>query len=126
MLAVPCNQFGGQEPGSKMEILKGIEHVRPGNGFRPTFPFTNKIEVNGDDVHPLYEYLKNACPHSPQKAFSKKLRLNYDSFHISDIRWNFEKILVNKNGRPIRRYHASVTPQQLETDIESALRGQLR
>jgi len=126
ILAVPCNQFGLQEPGSKREILQGVTYVRPANGFIPKFPMTNKVDVNGDTAHDMYKYLKASCPKSPQAKFASKHRLTYDPLHSSDIRWNFEKFLIGRNGKPIRRYHSSVTPKELEEDIERALQRSRR
>jgi len=123
VLGVPSNQFGLQEPGKTQEILNGIEFVRPGKGYKPNFRLTQKVDVNDDTACPLYKYLKKACPVSPQKHFSSKDRLSYTKFHVSDIRWNFEKFLVGNDGKPIRRYSANVNPQQLNDDIESALRS---
>lgn len=122
IVGVPCNQFGMQEPGKTHEILSGIEFVRPGKGYKPNFQLTQKTDVNDDTACPLYKYLKKACPISPQAEFSEKGRLSYRNFHASDIRWNFEKFLIGKNGKPIRRYHSRVDPHQLQADIETALR----
>jgi len=121
ILAVPSSQFANQEPGSKKEIMRGLEFVRPGDGFKPAFPMTQKVHVNGVDAHGLYKFLRNACPDSPQQHFSKKHRLNYEDVHASDIRWNFEKFLIDRYGKPIRRYHSSVGPADIEKDIEVLL-----
>ncbi|GFQ68361.1 glutathione peroxidase 3 [Trichonephila clavata] len=62
VLGFPCNLFGKQEPGGNgEEILNGIRHVRPGNGFLPNFPVFKKIDVNGANEHPLYTFLKQYC-----------------------------------------------------------------
>ena len=58
VLAFPCNQFGRQEPGENSEILRGIRYVRPGRDFKPNFPIFAKTEVNGQNEHPLYTFLK--------------------------------------------------------------------
>jgi len=122
VLATPCAQFLNQEPATKNEILIGMEFVRPGKGFRPTFPMTNKLEVNGDNTHPMYKFLRGACP-SPQASFEKKQALIYDPMDSSDIRWNFEKFLIGRDGRPIKRYHSTVTPMEMVDDIEKALKN---
>jgi len=126
IIGVPSNQFGWQEPASKQELKNGIKYVRPGNNFEPMFELTEKVEVNGDNVTPLYAFLKNACPVSPQQKFSQKNRLNYDTLHVSDIRWNFEKFLIGKDGKPIRRYWAGVNPSQLHNDVEEALKARTK
>jgi len=121
IIATPSNQFQLQEPASKMEILNGLQYMRPGGGFQPNFIMTNKLDVNGEDMHDMFKYLKNSCPISPQDEFSQKGSLFYEPLHTSDIRWNFEKFLIGRNGKPIRRYHSTVTPSQMEKDIEEAL-----
>ncbi|OQR72158.1 glutathione peroxidase-like [Tropilaelaps mercedesae] len=114
-----------QEPGSKEEILNGLQFVRPGKGFRPNFQLTEKLNVNGDHAAPIYDYLKKSCPVAPQATFSEKNRLNYEVFHASDIRWNFEKFLIGKDGKAIKRYWHGVEPHQLYEDIERAIRLKL-
>lgn len=121
VIGFPCNQFNKEEPGAKGEILNGITHVRPGKGFVPNFPITRKVDVNGKDQHQIYTFLKTACPVSPQSLFAKREQLNYDHLHVNDIRWNFEKFLVSPSGAPLRRYHSSIKPSQLEGDIEQFL-----
>lgn len=121
VVAFPCNQFNKEEPGVKGEILNGVMHVRPGKGYVPNFPITKKIDVNGKDQHAIYAFLKTACPVSPQSLFAKREQLNYDHLHVNDIRWNFEKFLVSPSGAPLRRYHSSIKPSQLEGDIEQFL-----
>ena len=58
ILAIPCNQFGLQEPGENSEILNGLKYARPGGGFQPLFELTEKTEVNGENEHPFYSHLK--------------------------------------------------------------------
>ncbi|KAI1728620.1 glutathione peroxidase domain-containing protein [Ditylenchus destructor] len=91
ILAFPCNQFYLQEPAENHEILETIQHVRPGKNFRPhnNLSIFGKLEVNGAGHHSLYEFLKNVCP---------PIRSN-------DITWNFEKFLVDRQGRPRFRFH---------------------
>ena len=84
--AFPCNQFGGQEPGTAVEIKKFCE-----SKYQVTFPLYAKIEVNGDGAHPLYRALKAAG--GPEK-----------------IRWNFEKFLVDRTGKVIKRIDAETAP----------------
>ncbi len=96
ILGFPCNQFGEQEPGSSDEIKEFCEL-----NYSVTFPIFEKIDVNGDNAHDLYKYLK-----------SEKSGLITD-----DIKWNFTKFLVDKNGKPIERYGSVTTPESIETDI---------
>ena len=99
ILGFPCNQFGGQEPGSNEEIKQFCS-----SKFSVTFPLFDKIEVNGDGRHALYMKLAGA-----------------DSPFPGDIKWNFTKFLVGKNGEPIKRYAPADKPESLAADVESAL-----
>jgi glutathione peroxidase len=119
IIAFPCNQFGQQEPGGTGdEIINGIKYVRPGNGFVPEFVMTKKIDVNGVKQHPLYSYLKRSCP-STKDEFSKREKLFYDNLHARDIRWNWEKFLIDPHsGKPVKRYDASYEPINIASDIQ--------
>lgn len=117
VLAFPCNQFGLQEPaGNPEELLNGITHVRPGNGFVPNFTMFKKVEVNGENEHPLYTYLKSYCP-STRQSFADGNRLYYKPQRNSDIRWNWEKFLITKNGKPFMRYDPGTKPDEIRNDI---------
>lgn len=97
----PCNQFGAQEPGTADEIQAFCS-----GRFGVTFPISVKIEVNGDDRHPLYAWLTD-----PDNGFP------------GDIGWNFEKFLINRDGRVIARYPSGTDPHDagLLQDIADAL-----
>lgn len=97
VLAFPCNQFLNQEP------LKGenIENYCQFN-YNTTFPIFDKIDVNGDDAHPLFKYLK-------EETGGKS------------IKWNYTKFLVDRNGKVINRYAPVTKPKKLADDIEAAL-----
>ncbi|MFM7225505.1 MAG: glutathione peroxidase [Actinomycetota bacterium] len=90
VVGVPCNQFLGQEPGSPEEIAEFCS-----TSYGVTFPLTEKIEVNGDDRHPLYAEL---TPNADAEG------------HTGDIRWNFEKFLVAKDGSVVARFAPQTTP----------------
>ncbi len=94
VLGVPCNQFMGQEPGSAEEIQTFCSTT-----YGVTFPLTEKIEVNGDDRHPLYETL-TAVPDAAGEA--------------GDITWNFEKFLVAPGGDVVARFRPQVEPESDE------------
>jgi glutathione peroxidase len=98
VLAFPCNQFGSQEPGSPADIrsLAGKYGV--------TFPVFEKVDVNGAATHSVFSFLKNE-----QKGF----------FH--DIKWNFAKFLVDRDGQVIERYLPTTSPDSIEGDIIKAL-----
>ncbi len=100
VLAFPCNQFGHQEPGSDDDIKEFCE-----TNYGVEFPLFSKIEVNGDDAHPLYKFLK-----------SEKGGLLGDS-----IKWNFTKFLVDKQGEVIERYAPMTPPARIASDIERQL-----
>jgi glutathione peroxidase len=95
----PCNQFADQEPGTAEEI--GVFCRR---NYGVSFPMFAKIEVNGDDAHPLYKWL----------------RIEEDALG-EDIEWNFTKFLVGRDGQVIKRYAPTVEPETLAEDIENAL-----
>lgn len=99
VLGLPCNQFGAQEPGTEAEIQQFCS-----TRYQVTFPLTSKIEVNGSGAHPLYKWLKAQTGGT-------------------DIQWNFEKFLVGKDGRIIKRYAPKTAPDdaQLRTDLQAAL-----
>ena len=103
VLGFPCNQFGGQEPGTAEEIGTFCSAT-----YGVTFPMFEKIDVNGDDRHPLYATLT---------------QLADDSGHTGDIRWNFEKFLVGRDGAPVSRFSPLAEPEseELVTAIEKLL-----
>jgi len=101
VLGFPCNQFGNQEPGSETEIRSFCDLQ-----YGVRFPLFSKVDVNGSSTHPLYEFLKKAKP-----GFLGTKR----------IKWNFTKFLVDRSGRPIKRYSPQTTPAAIEKDIQSAL-----
>ena len=103
VLGVPCNQFGAQEPGSADEITTFCS-----TNYGVTFPLTEKIDVNGPGRHPLYE---------------KMTKVTDAEGHSGDIRWNFEKFLVGKDGNVIARFSPMVTPEDdaLRTAIRNAI-----
>jgi len=100
ILGFPCNQFGGQEPGSNADIKK---YATETHGV--TFNLFEKIKVNGSDAHPLWKYLKKA----------------QGGTFIDAIKWNFTKFLVDKNGQAIKRFGPKENPDSMEPDIKAAL-----
>jgi glutathione peroxidase len=101
VLGFPCDQFGHQEPGDEAEIKNFCSLT-----YGVSFPMFAKINVNGDDVHPLYAYLKAAKP---------------GLLGSQAIKWNFTKFLVGKDGTPLKRYAPTDKPESLEGDVEAAL-----
>ena len=101
MLAFPCNQFGGQEPGSDAEILEFATSEYDAN-----FPMFSKIEVNGDGAAPLYQWLRSEQPGEAEGG---------------DIAWNFTKFLVDGSGSAVARYEPMTTPEEIRDDIVAQL-----
>jgi len=79
-----------------------------------------KTKVNGDEENSIYTFLKERCD-SPQGRLDPTYKLLYTPLHATDIRWNFEKFLIDHHGNPIRRYHESIDPLELSNDIETML-----
>ncbi|GLJ15774.1 hypothetical protein SUGI_0259730 [Cryptomeria japonica] len=100
ILAFPCNQFGGQEPGKNTEI-KEFACTR----FKAEFPIFDKVDVNGPNTTPVYKFLK-----SSKGGFLGEL-----------IKWNFEKFLIDRSGEVVERYPPTTSPFQIEKDIQKLL-----
>lgn len=100
ILGFPCNQFGNQEPGTEKDISMGCLV-----NYGVTFPMFSKIDVNGSNTHPIYKYLKNKLP----------------GFLGKNIRWNFAKFLIDRNGVPVKRFSPTTIPEKLVKDIEKYL-----
>lgn len=97
ILGFPCNQFGAQESGNETEISSFCEL-----NFGVSFPLFEKIEVNGDQAHPLYEYLK-----SEAKGILGSKR----------IKWNFTKFLIDNKGKVLTRFGSTTKPEEIEKTI---------
>jgi glutathione peroxidase len=103
VIGLPCNQFGAQEPGTPEEISTFCS-----TNYNVTFPLTEKIEVNGEGRHQLYQELTTQAD---------------SEGHTGDIRWNFEKFLVNRNGDVVARFSPLVEPEAAE--ITAAIEKEL-
>ncbi len=103
VLGVPCNQFLGQEPGSAEEIAEFCSAT-----YGVSFPMTEKVEVNGEDRHPLYERLVGFADAEG---------------HSGDIRWNFEKFLIGRDGKVVARFSPQTEPESAE--VVAAIEAQL-
>lgn len=101
VLGFPCNQFGQQEPGNSSDIQSFCQ-----SRFGVSFPLFEKIDVNGANAHPLYQYLVKAAP---------------GLLGTEAIKWNFTKFLVDANGKVVKRYAPSATPADIDRDIEKLL-----
>jgi glutathione peroxidase len=116
VLGFPCNQFNQQEPALNEEIMNCLQYVRPGENFIPAFELTQKMDVNGDDEHPLWTFLKGNCA-NPSEIIGSRSLFRWETLKQSDITWNFEKFLIDREGKPYRRYAPSIDPLDLENDI---------
>lgn len=101
VLGFPCNQFGKQEPGSEAEIGAFCE-----KNYGVTFPMFAKVDVNGDDAHPLFKHLKGEKP---------------GVLGTEGIKWNFTKFLVGRDGQVVKRYAPQTAPGEIAGDIEKLL-----
>ncbi|KAL6878964.1 thioredoxin-like protein [Trichoderma novae-zelandiae] len=102
VLGFPCNQFGGQEPGSNEEIQNFCSLDQ-----KVTFPVLGKINVNGDDAHPLYQWLKKEKP---------------GLLGLERVKWNFEKFLIGRDGKVIGRWASTTDPEKIQDKIVEAIK----
>lgn len=102
VLGFPCDQFGHQEPGDEAEIRRFCD-----DNYKVTFPMFAKIDVNGPSTHPLYRILKSASP---------------GILGTESIKWNFTKFLVGEDGRVLKRYAPTDTPEAIEKELDLLLR----
>lgn len=100
ILGFPCNQFGNQEPGNAEEIEEFCQL-----NYGVSFPMFAKIEVNGKNTHPIFKYLKSEL----------------GGFLGSDIKWNFTKFVIDKTGKPVKRFAPITTPESMEDYIVELL-----
>jgi len=105
VLAFPSNEFGGQEPGSAAQIKAFAQE-----NYGAKFPLFEKTTVNGASASPLYKHLKESAPESGLLAMAG-----------SEIKWNFAKFLLDKDGKTIARYAPTSSPFSIEGDIIKAL-----
>lgn len=122
VIAFPSDQFHNQEPVKDGELLDVLKHIRPGNGFIPKMNISTKVDVNGKEEIPVFTWLKDTCPR-PTKIISGDGETNWKPLKVSDVRWNFEKFLVDHKGFPMKRYFHLTMPFELKPDIESLIRN---
>ena len=122
ILGFPCDQFAHQEPGSDEEIA---EFCRLNHGV--TFPLMKKIDVNGENAHPIYEYLKSVAPTEEYKGLKAKAThtmlkgLSKSAKEDNDILWNFTKFLISRDGATIKRFPPTTEPADFENDVKEML-----
>lgn len=101
VLGFPCNQFMNQEPGSESDIQSFCEM-----NFGVTFPLFSKVDVNGKNAHPLFQYLTEEAP---------------GVLGMKAVKWNFTKFLVNRSGEVVERYAPNTNPIEISQDIEKLI-----
>ena len=123
IVGFPCDQFGHQEPGTNEEI---VEFCRL--NFGVTFPLMEKVEVNGENAHPIYKWLYTEKPFegfgdSDTAKFMDGMLSRNDPEYASnpDIKWNFTKFLIDRKGHVVARFEPMVTPNELIVSIEKEL-----
>ena len=122
IVGFPCDQFAHQEPGSNEEIA---EFCRLNHGV--TFQLMSKIDVNGSKADPIFEYLKSAAPTEEYKGLKAKAAatlfksISKSVEKDSDIKWNFTKFLISRDGAIVKRYAPTTTPEDMEKDIQGML-----
>ncbi|MDX8366529.1 glutathione peroxidase [Cytobacillus sp. IB215665] len=102
VLGFPCDQFGNQEPGANEEIESFCEI-----NYGVTFPMFSKVDVNGENAHPLFTYLKEEAP---------------GILGSKGVKWNFTKFLIDKGGKPVSRFAPKVEPSAIKDNIEQLLK----
>jgi len=100
ILGFPCNQFANQEPGGAGDIAEFCQL-----NYGVTFPMFGKVDVNGDGAHPIFKYLKSEL----------------GGLFGSKIKWNFTKFVIDKNGRPVKRFSPMTKPEKMETFLTKIL-----
>ena len=123
VIGFPCDQFGHQEPGTDEEIA---EFCRLNHGV--TFPLMEKVDVNGENAHPLFQWLYAEKPFTgfgegDTAQFMDRMLSGQDPDYASnpDIKWNFTKFLIDRKGHVVARFEPMVTPEALKAEIEGLL-----
>jgi len=142
ILAFPCNQFGHQTNEGDEEFLNTLKYVRPGGGFEPKADVFSKIDVNGASAHPLYKWMKSEIkiPQDgdigdtkgngvddvdalilPRGGFGGTTVTLWSPVSRADIAWNFEKFLLDAEGKLIKRYSRYFSTADIAADVEALL-----
>lgn len=120
VLGFPCNQFKEQEPGTDAEIQAFCQ-----TAYDVTFPVFAKVEVNGDQADPLYRHLRAAAPgdFGPQYGgfYDAISKIRPEADGTDEVKWNFTKFLIGRDGTVIKRYEPPVPPDEIRLDLENHL-----
>jgi len=120
VIAFPSAQFYNQEPGVNSEIPNGLKYVRPGGGFQTRCNLMSKGDVNGAGANPVFGWLTAACG-ATSSQFLDAEYISWSPVLTTDVTWNYNKWLLDLNGRPIRRYDTVIEPPALAHDIQMVL-----
>jgi glutathione peroxidase len=101
ILGFPCNQFGKQEPGTEKDIAEGCLI-----NYGVSFPMFSKVDVNGKDAHPIFDYLRNDL----KGTFG------------NNVKWNFTKFVIDRDGKPVKRFAPITKPEDMRSEIEKLLK----
>jgi glutathione peroxidase len=120
ILGFPCNQFGGQEPGTAEEIQEFCS-----TNFAVSFPVLGKVEVNGSDADPMFGYLREEAPgdFGPEAGFlyDHVQKVSPETIGTDEVKWNFTKFLIGRDGAVICRYEPTITPEEISADLAAVL-----
>ncbi len=122
VIGFPCNQFMNQDPGSDEEI-SGFCQLN----FGVTFQMMKKVDVNGENAAPIFKFLKEQAPSEEIKGFKGNVMkaiwklVSKSAKNEGDIKWNFTKFLISRDGNTIKRFATTTTPQKMESEIETML-----
>jgi len=126
ILAFPSNQFGHQEnTHTGEELLNSLKYVRPGNGFISNIDMMfEKTDVNGANAHPLFKFLKTVLKYPSDddvSLMSNQVFITWSPVLRTDVSWNFEKFLINKQGVPIKRYSKKFETINIAPEIQTLI-----
>ncbi len=120
VVGFPCNQFGEQEPGSDEEIQQFCSTT-----YDVTFPVFAKIDVNGPDAAPLYQYLRTEAPgdFGPDsgRLYEILKQRRPEVLDTDEVKWNFTKFLVGRDGEVLKRYESQDTPESIAAELDAVL-----
>jgi len=133
ILGFPCNQFGHQTNENDFEFLNTLKYVRPGDGYEPNFPIFTKMAVNGESESEIFNYLKaqlptvsddkggNGSDHITDMSIGQPLL--WKPLRRTDITWNFEKFIIDQDGKPVKRYSPKFVTEELAEDLATLIEG---
>lgn len=117
-------QYEFQENGRGHEILLSLQHIRPGAGFEPKFTIFERIEVNGKNAHPVFQFLRKYLPFpsdDSESFIADPKRITWEPVKRTDVAWNFEKFLIAPDGIPYKRYSRAFYSINIQEDIKELM-----